>query len=86
MSALQNILDKPYGTRTPLEQCISDAVTLEDMRDGDNTEQEKAANDLLWFRNVEDAVRRHFATTQIPTSMLRPTEKRLLDLLGVSSI
>ena len=35
---------------------------------------------------VEQAVREHFKVTQIPTSMLRPTEKRLLELLGESSI
>lgn len=84
--ALQKIHDKPFGTRTPLEQCISDAVTLEDMRDGENAEQEKAAADLAYLVEIEKAVRKHFAVTQIPSSMLRPTEKRLLELLGEPSI
>jgi hypothetical protein len=34
------------------------------------------------LERLEMAVKEHFQVTQIPTSMLRPTEKRLLDLLG----
>ena len=45
MRALQTILDKPYGTRTPVEQCISDAVTLEDEHDGDYALMEQAAEE-----------------------------------------
>lgn len=47
---LQEILEKDRDERTALEQCIVDATRLEDMRDGDYTEIEKAVaelNDLI---------------------------------------
>jgi hypothetical protein len=57
MSELQKILDQPYGTRPPLEQCISDAVTLEDERDGDYTLIEQAAQELARLRSIEKAAK-----------------------------
>lgn len=49
MSKLEEIHNKPYEKRTPLEQCIVEAELLEDQRDGDYELMEKAAEELAVY-------------------------------------
>lgn len=47
MNALEALQAKPRAERTPIEQCIVDAATLEEAeRDGETEVMEQAANDL----------------------------------------
>jgi hypothetical protein len=43
---LEELQNKPRTARTALEQCIVDASSLEDMRDGDYTLMEEAIEEL----------------------------------------
>lgn len=44
--------------------------------------EENLSDALKEHDKLLNAVKEHFQVTQIPTSMLRPTEKTLLDLIG----
>jgi len=46
MTAFEELEMKSQAKRTAIEQCIIDAAKLEDMRDGDTTLMEKAAEEL----------------------------------------
>jgi hypothetical protein len=54
MNPLEKLQDKPHNKRSPLEQCIVDAATLEEAeRDGDMTIPELGARELDHLRSKQ---------------------------------
>lgn len=56
MSAFEELENKPRSERSAIEQCIIDAARLEDMRDGDTTLMEKAAEELAEYKKNLDVI------------------------------
>jgi hypothetical protein len=57
MNALEELQDKPREERTPLENCIVDAATLEEAeRDGEVEWIDKAAHELRFIRANEQSL------------------------------
>jgi hypothetical protein len=57
MNALEELQEKPRGERTPLENCIVDAATLEEAeRDGEVEWIDKAAYELRFIRANEKSL------------------------------
>jgi hypothetical protein len=57
MNALEELQEKPREERTPLENCIIDAATLEEAeRDGEVEWIDKAAHELRFMRANEQSL------------------------------
>ena len=75
---LEKILNMGYGTRTPLEQCISDAVTLEDEHDGDYTQIEQAVKALSSLLEVGDRMSNMLFNYAQMNNSFTPAERKLM--------
>lgn len=80
---LEELQDRPYENRTPLEQCIVDAASLEDMRDGDYSRMDLAIVELENLRKKHP--KRILALAKTGAELIAEERQRQIEQEGWSA-